>query len=216
MKTPEEIKKGLECCSEDGCKGCNYEEDCYMADGFSALAYDALAYIRQLEAQAPKWVDVMDDLPVNEDDVLVLSGGKEVVIGWFNGYCGEWRTYSCVASDVTHWMPLPKPPKEGWCMRLIDADALKKEAITVDLGVMDYPLKEDVVYVSDIDDAPTIDAEPVRRGQWDANGRCTSCGGHAPYWAMATTYYKSPYCSECGAKMDLEVQDDNSGSNPPA
>ena len=53
-----------------------------------------------------------------------------------------------------------------------------------------------------------VDAEPVRHGRWDANGRCTNCGGHAPYWAMATTYYKSPYCFECGAKMDLEVQDD--------
>ena len=49
MKTVEEIKKGLECCSDDGCKGCPFEEDCNMADGFSVLAYDALEYIRQLE-----------------------------------------------------------------------------------------------------------------------------------------------------------------------
>lgn len=49
MKTPEEIKQGLEHCSEDGCKGCTYEEDCNMADGFSVLAYDALAYIRLME-----------------------------------------------------------------------------------------------------------------------------------------------------------------------
>lgn len=50
MKTPDEIKKGLQHCSEDGCKGCNYEEDCNMADGFGVLAYDALAYINDLEA----------------------------------------------------------------------------------------------------------------------------------------------------------------------
>lgn len=49
MKTPEEIKKGLRHCSEDGCKSCNYEDDCNMADGFSVLAFDALAYIQQLE-----------------------------------------------------------------------------------------------------------------------------------------------------------------------
>lgn len=49
--------------------------------------------------------------------------------------------------------------------------------------------------------APAVDAEPVRHGRWEENGRCTNCGGHAPYWAMATTYYKSPYCFECGAKM---------------
>ena len=48
-RTPEEIKKGLECCSEDGCKSCPYEKDCYTTDGFSALAADALAFIQQLQ-----------------------------------------------------------------------------------------------------------------------------------------------------------------------
>ena len=55
-----------------------------------------------------------------------------------------------------------------------------------------------------IKDVPAFDAQPVIHEQWDKNGRCTNCGGHAPFFAMATTYYKSPYCHECGAKMDLE------------
>lgn len=46
----DEIKKGLLHCSEDGCKGCNYAEDCDMTDGFSVLASDALRYIRDMEA----------------------------------------------------------------------------------------------------------------------------------------------------------------------
>lgn len=50
-RTPEEIKKGLGHCSEDGCKGCNYDDDCNMADGFSVLAFDALALIQQLERE---------------------------------------------------------------------------------------------------------------------------------------------------------------------
>lgn len=49
---------------------------------------------------------------------------------------------------------------------------------------------------------PAADVEEVKHGRWDNNGRCTRCGGHAPYYAMASTYYKSPYCFECGAKMD--------------
>lgn len=48
------------------------------------------------------------------------------------------------------------------------------------------------------------DVAPVRHGRWDENGRYTNCGGHAPYWCMATTYYKSPYCFECGARMDTQ------------
>ena len=51
---------------------------------------------------------------------------------------------------------------------------------------------------------PVADVAPVRHARWDENGRCSNCGGHAPFWCMASTYYKSPWCQECGAKMDLE------------
>ena len=55
-----------------------------------------------------------------------------------------------------------------------------------------------------IKEAPAADVAPVRHGRWDKNGRCTLCGGHATFWAMASTYYKSPWCHECGARMDKE------------
>ena len=50
--------------------------------------------------------------------------------------------------------------------------------------------------------APAADVVEVVHAKWDDNGRCTNCGGHAPYYSMASTYYTSPYCFECGAKMD--------------
>ena len=44
-------------------------------------------------------------------------------------------------------------------------------------------------------------AQPERkRGKW-INGTCNQCGSHAPYWAMATTYYRSNICPNCGADM---------------
>jgi transcription initiation factor IIE alpha subunit len=43
-------------------------------------------------------------------------------------------------------------------------------------------------------------AVPVKRGKW-IEGKCNCCGEHAPYWSMATTYYKSNYCPNCGADM---------------
>lgn len=55
-----------------------------------------------------------------------------------------------------------------------------------------------------IENAPEEDVAPVRHARWDENGRCSNCGGHAPFWCMASTYYKSQWCQECGAKMDLE------------
>lgn len=45
------------------------------------------------------------------------------------------------------------------------------------------------------------DVAPVVHAKWDVNGHCTNCGGHAPFYCMTSTYYKSPYCFECGAKM---------------
>ena len=58
--------------------------------------------------------------------------------------------------------------------------------------------------VTRVENFPAADVAPVRHARWDENGRCSNCGGHAPFWCMASTYYKSPWCQECGAKMDLE------------
>lgn len=55
-----------------------------------------------------------------------------------------------------------------------------------------------------VNDAPTADVAPVVHAKWDVNGHCTNCGGHAPFYYMTYTYYKSPYCFECGAKIDCE------------
>ncbi len=55
-----------------------------------------------------------------------------------------------------------------------------------------------------VKEAPAADVAPVVHAKWDANGRCTNCGGHAPYYSMASTYHESPYCFECGARMDKD------------
>lgn len=48
---------------------------------------------------------------------------------------------------------------------------------------------------------PAADVRPVVRGQW-VDGKCNQCGEHAPFWSMATTYYRSRYCPNCGAVME--------------
>ena len=70
-------------------------------------------------------------------------------------------------------------------------------------GHTDEPIPfETLVY--DLRDMKAANVAPVRHARWDENGRCSNCGGHAPFWCMASTYYKSPWCQECGAIMDLE------------
>lgn len=80
--------------------------------------------------------------------------------------------------------------------RLIDADALKKAWMNGDHSKR---------FIDFIDDAPTIDAEPVVR--------CKDCKYFMKYngspmcnRGLITVVKETDYCS-CGTKMD-EVQDD--------
>lgn len=63
------------------------------------------------------WISVKDRLPEDDDDVLAyLNDGTETRIAACNYSNGVW--YDCVMNcivvinNVTHWMLLPKPPKE--------------------------------------------------------------------------------------------------------
>lgn len=89
-------------------------------------------------------------------------------------------------------------------MRLIDADALKDAIKTyIQNSAFWTPVYKLLAKV--IDDAPTIEAEPVRHGEWAHLGGdewcCTVCGEviHTEgSWEKPT----KKYCNECGAKMD--------------
>ena len=112
MKTPEEIKKGLEC---DDCKKCPYSER-NSNDGDNhcgEVEADALALIQQLEAQVPKWISVEEQEEPTEDGEYICygywfgSGRKQIETA---EYIGEWKIVNNFV--LTHWMPLPEPPKE--------------------------------------------------------------------------------------------------------
>ena len=56
MKTPDEVKKGLEQCvkaesGETGCGGCPYVLSCVKEEDPDSIIADALAYIEQLESR---------------------------------------------------------------------------------------------------------------------------------------------------------------------
>lgn len=85
-------------------------------------------------------------------------------------------------------------------MRLIDADALTEffKARMALWSSVDEVLDE-------ISDAPSVEAEPVRRGKWidrwfgyGYKVRCSKCGCLADI--------RTEYCSHCGARMDSEVE----------
>ena len=66
-------------------------------------------------------------------------------------------------------------------------------------------INEDGSYtqVADILLCAAADVAEVKHGKWE-NGECSECGGDAPFWPMATTYYRSNFCPNCGARMDGE------------
>lgn len=89
-------------------------------------------------------------------------------------------------------------------MRLIDADAIPYEPLPKgDRNYRTYNL--DDAYedgyndaMVDVRNSPTI--EERKKGKW-IMGKCDQCGAHAPFWPMASTYYESDYCPNCGSEM---------------
>ena len=90
---------------------------------------------------------------------------------------------------------------------------IERETLISRINGMGYheQIKNNLLFIARM--IPTADVVEVVHAKWDDNGRCTNCGGHAPYYSMASTYYASPYCFECGAKMDKEVADETERTN---
>lgn len=85
-------------------------------------------------------------------------------------------------------------------MRLIDADAIKYTPRFVSYGKR--CTNDGVVTSTEIDAMPSID--PVKHGTWilfDGRYYCSECDDDMDW--------KTYYCPNCGAKMDLEEKDDD-------
>lgn len=77
-----------------------------------------LAVAAILEQEERRWVPVEESLPQNYISVLVYTPTAEplpMVHEAYIGDDGEWHSsvvYGVDNEDVTHWMPMPEPPKE--------------------------------------------------------------------------------------------------------
>ena len=71
-----------------------------------------------------EWISVKDRLPENDDNVLVIVNGKYNNVTFVNAmmiaaFCDDEHVWflneypDFVHANVTHWMPLPEPPKEA-------------------------------------------------------------------------------------------------------
>ena len=92
-------------------------------------------------------------------------------------------------------------------MRLIDADKLESGEVIIPTENGGYEYVE-VFFKDDVNNAPTIDAVPVRHGHWNVIDQaeprrygCSRC--------KRMRWTTENYCPCCGVKMDEEVQDDS-------
>lgn len=61
----------------------------------------------------PQWISVKERLPRNYIEVIVFDAiGRGMFLGAI-GYSGEWEIpgFRTCRFNITHWMPLPEPPK---------------------------------------------------------------------------------------------------------
>ena len=122
MRTPEEIRKGLQCCKNSECEECRYFDGSGSWSCVGRLIKDVFAYVQQLEAQQPRWVSVGERLPENDDEVLCWYeyyryGDYNAMyqtygIGYYlNGTWGG-EVSNGQKARVLYWMPLPPGPEE--------------------------------------------------------------------------------------------------------
>ncbi len=95
-------------------------------------------------------------------------------------------------------------------MRLIDADALKRDICKYCNDVYsDDPCEpSDCEHMRIIDSQPTIDAVEVVHGRWVKKTEdcfwyyaCSECGNPVPISQWGNDLFSS-YCPNCGARMD--------------
>lgn len=83
-------------------------------DGWVETASDYEKAADVIEEQSkPKWIPVSERLPEPCVDVLALYDGGRMDIDWVD-HEGRFG-YESICGKVTHWMPLPDPPKPQEC-----------------------------------------------------------------------------------------------------
>lgn len=115
----EELVTALRFCAGEECKNCLYihlsGSGTCCDDYLKQKAADMLEKLAA-DAQKPEWISVKDKLPGDISRCLVcrydyITNISFIDILWYEA--GTWGN-RLFAGDfaVTHWMPLPEPPKE--------------------------------------------------------------------------------------------------------
>ena len=97
-------------CHVENCPG--YGEWEFAAEALMINAADAIE-----ELSKPRWISVKERLPGDEFHYVLCCGAKGgMFVGWVSKYMTNGKATGFVhggsGRNITHWMPLPQPPKE--------------------------------------------------------------------------------------------------------
>lgn len=71
------------------------------------------------ETNVGEWISVKDRLPEEPGQYLCWFGANKLAIGpAIASYVDKWKAFGRLETlkkypNITHWMPIPEPPKEG-------------------------------------------------------------------------------------------------------
>ena len=76
---------------------------------YAKLAIEALKKENGVTVQeVQEWISVKDRLPEQGEEAICIAADGDMMIGKYT----EWGwMFPCYFEDLTHWMPLPQPPK---------------------------------------------------------------------------------------------------------
>lgn len=105
--TPEQIQEQAEKYIED-----NYS-DYYFKEMLEDIFIEGAKWMQEQE----KWISVDDRLPKNFDNILCYLKNSHIVICTFHKKVKSFQVCHTLKevtdnNPVTHWMPLPQPPKQ--------------------------------------------------------------------------------------------------------
>lgn len=77
---------------------------------FKISLSSAISMMEQYVSQ-DKWISVEERLPDHEQKVIGVNARGDVSVGYWNNEVGDIELSGSFWLFVTHWKPLPEPPK---------------------------------------------------------------------------------------------------------